>query len=446
MKILFSFLSLFSCASIWSQSTTNQPASFYGLGESAAQNHGIFDALGKNTINIFDSTVLNFYNPATYNTMSTGNTLYSFGIQSRLSQYGEQGNSQVDFAGMLDHIALGMRIKKNMGLAFGLRPYAAKGYQIIDKTFTGFDSIQYTYKGTGAIQNLFAGYSYGIVYRPKTKLSIGANASYLFGTVCNERQSQLVASGSNQGGLNKQSIILRSFHYELGAYFQQQIGKNHTISLSGVFIPNQKYTGHYQDEFYTATNINTSSTYDTLAFSHSPINILQSSSLQLGFNYSLLLPKMKRQTRELHPRLNIMASYSQFGATSHNALDLIPDFGLNSFQRISFGAQYCPETKMLENVSTLKGLEKISYRVGYYTQTLPYSKNGIQYEESALTFGLGLPILAQMSASSVNFGICIGNRTSNQSTGLQEQFISFNIGLILAPSNFDKWFRQRKLD
>ena len=155
---------------------------------------------------------------------------------------------------------------------------------------------------------------------------------------------------------------------------------------------------------------------------------------------------MKRQTRELHPRLNIMASYSQFGATSHNALDLVPDFGLNSFQRMSFGAQYCPETKMLENVSTLKGLEKISYRVGYYSQTLPYSKNGIQYEESALTFGLGLPILAQMSASSVNFGICLGNRTSNQSTGLQEQFISFNIGLILAPSNFDKWFRQRKLD
>ena len=446
MNILFSFLSLCCFATVWSQSTTNQPASFYGLGESAAQNHGIFDALGKNTINIFDSTVLNFYNPATYNTMSTGNTLYSFGIQSRLSNYGEEGKTQLDLAAMVDHIAIGMRIKKNMGLAFGLRPFAAKGYQIIDKTFTGFDSLQYTYKGTGAIQNLFAGYSYGLVYRPKTKLSIGANASYLFGTVCNERQSLMISSGSNQGGLNKQSILIRSFYYEIGAYFQQQIGKNHTISLSGVYLPQQHYKGFYQDEFYTATNINTGSTYDTLAFSRSPINISQTATLQLGFNYALLLPKMKRQTRELHPRLNIMASYAQFGAMSHDALDLIPDFGLSTFERMSFGAQFCPETRMLENVSTLKGLEKVSYRIGYYTQTLPYTKNGNQYAESAWTFGLGLPILAQMSASSVNFGFNIGNRTSNQSSGLQEKFVSFNIGLILAPSNFDKWFRQRKLD
>jgi hypothetical protein len=64
MKILFNFLILFVFSQTWSQSTTNQPASYYGLGESSAQNHGIFDALGKNTINVFDSTILNFYNPA----------------------------------------------------------------------------------------------------------------------------------------------------------------------------------------------------------------------------------------------------------------------------------------------------------------------------------------------------------------------------------------------
>jgi len=446
MNILFSFLILLLSTSLWSQSTTNQPASFYGLGESAAQNHGIFDALGKNTINVFDSSVINFYNPSTYNLLSKGNTLYSFGIQSRLSSYGEQTNSQIGFAGMVDQIALGMRIKKNMGLAFGLKPFAAKGYEIIDKVYTGFDSLQYTYKGSGAIQNLFVGYSYGLVYRPKTKLSFGANASYLFGTVCNERQSKLIASGSNQGGLNKQSLIIRSFHYELGASFQQKIGKSHTIDLSGVYMPNQKYGGYYQDEFYTASNINTSSTYDTLAFSRSRIHILQSSTLELGINYGVLLPKIRRQTRELHPKLNLMASYHQFGSMSHDAQDLLPSFGMNNFKRLSFGAQFSPETRMIENVSTLKGLEKITYRMGYYTQSLPYTKNGIQYTETAVTFGLGLPILAQMSASSVNFGISLGNRTSNQSTGIQEKFVALNISLILAPSNFDKWFRQRKLD
>jgi hypothetical protein len=446
MKILFNFLILFAFSQTWSQSSTNQPASYYGLGESSAQNHGIFDALGKNTINVFDSTILNFYNPATYNTLSTGNTLYSYSIQTRISNYSEQTKTQLGFAGMIDHIAIGVKIKKNMGLAFGLKPYSARGYQITDKIFTGVDSLEYTYKGSGAIQDLFLGYSYGIVYRPKTKLSIGANASYLFGTIANERQSKLIASGSNQGGVNINSLIIRSFHYEIGAYFQQQLGKNHFISLSSVYLPNQTITGEYQDEFYTASNINSSTTYDTIAFSRSRVNLLNSSSLQLGLNYSVLLPNWKRQTRELHPKLSLMASLYQFGALEHDALDLIPDFGMTTFQRLSFGAQFNPESRLMENISTLKGLEKMTYRVGYYTQTLPYTKNAIQYQESAVSFGLGLPIMAQMSASSVNFSVNLGTRSSNQSYGIQEKFISVNLGFILAPSNFDKWFRQRKLD
>ena len=446
MKILFNFLILFVFSQTWSQSTTNQPASYYGLGESSTQNHGIFDALGKNTINVFDSTILNFYNPATYNTLSTGNTLYSYGIQARISNYSEETRTQVGFAGMIDHIAIGVRIKKNMGLAFGLKPYSARGYQITDKTFTGFDSLEYTYKGTGAIQDLFIGYSYGIVYRPKTKLSIGANASYLFGTVTNERQAKLIASGSNQGGLNINSLIIRSFHYELGAYYQQQIGKKQLISLSAVYLPNQTITGDYQDEFYTATNINSSATYDTIAFSRSRIQLLNASTLQLGLNYSLLLPTWRRQTRELHPKLSVMASIYQFGALEHDAQDLIPDFGMTNFQRLSFGAQFNPESRLMENISTLKGLEKMTYRLGYYTQSLPYTTNAIQYEESAVSFGLGLPIMAQMSASSVNFSINMGTRSSNQNFGIQEKFVSVNLGFILAPSNFDKWFRQRKLD
>ncbi len=446
MKILFNFLILFAFSQTWSQSTTNQPASYYGLGESSAQNHGIFDALGKNTINVFDSTILNFYNPATYNTLSSGNTLYSYGIQARISNYSEQTKTQVGLAGMIDHIAIGVRIKKNMGLAFGLKPYSARGYQITDKTFTGFDSLEYTYKGTGAIQDLFLGYSYGIIYRPETKLSIGANASYLFGSVTNERQGKLIASGSNQGGLNINSFIIRSFHYELGAYFQQQIGKKQLISLSTVYLPNQTISGDYQDEFYTANDINSSATYDTIAFSRSRINLLSSSTLQLGLNYSLLLPTWRRQTRELHPKLSVMASINQFGALKHDAQDLITDFGMTNFQRLSFGAQFNPESRLMENISTLKGLEKMTYRIGYYTQTLPYTTNDIQYQESAMSFGLGLPIMAQMSSSSVNFSVSMGTRSSNQSFGIQEKFVSVNLGVIIAPSNFDKWFRQRKLD
>jgi len=63
--------------SLSAQSITAEPASFYGLGEMSSKGHGILDALGKNTVNVFDSTILNNFNPASYNRLSKGATLYS---------------------------------------------------------------------------------------------------------------------------------------------------------------------------------------------------------------------------------------------------------------------------------------------------------------------------------------------------------------------------------
>ena len=94
----------------------------------------------------------------------------------------------------------------------------------------------------------------------------------------------------------------------------------------------------------------------------------------------------------------------------------------------------------------LKALEKFSYRLGAYQQTLPYFKNERVYEERGLTFGLGIPILAQQSLSSLNISFQFGQRGLNEANALKESFIGMNFGLIVSPSSFDKWFRKRKLD
>jgi hypothetical protein len=112
---------------------------------------------------------------------------------------------------------------------------------------------------------------------------------------------------------------------------------------------------------------------------------------------------------------------------------------------MSFGLQFQPEYEVLENIATLKGLEKLSYRVGYYQQTLPYTNGGLTYQEQGLTLGFGLPLLAQVSLSSLNVGLTFGQRTI--ASGIwKEQFIGARVSLIMAPSNFEKWFRKRQLD
>ncbi len=443
-KLIVLLSSFLTVCNFYSQSITAEPASFYGLGEMSAKGHGIFDALGKNTINVFDSSILNHYNPATYNRLSKGATLYTVSLHSRQSWYSNASTQQFAATPMVEQFTLGFKIRKQMGMSFGLRPFSARGYQIAETIFTGLDSIYYIYNGKGAIQDLYLGYSLGLIEKPTTKWAIGANASYLFGTLINERTSELLTGSTNAGGLERNSLVMRAFYTEFGTYFTQQLGKKHSIGLSAVYQPALNLGADFQKELYSSATIGVPASFDTILVSSDAFSAQLSESMQFGFNYAWKLPTYKRQTRELHPQLQLFGSLSQFGAMRQNA-SLITGFDQQAYQRISFGMQYQPELKVVENIATLKGFEKMTYRFGYYQQTLPYTNNNLQYSEQGITLGVGIPLLAQVSLSSLNVGLTLGQRTL-ESGIWKEQFIGARFSLIMAPSNFEKWFRKRQLD
>ncbi|MFM8595776.1 MAG: hypothetical protein ACKOBN_01625 [Flavobacteriales bacterium] len=426
------------------QSITAEPASFYGLGEKSSKGHGVFDALGKNTINVLDSGVLNHYNPASYNRLSKGSTLYTLGLHSRQSWYQSGNVQQFNATPMVEEFTLGFKIRKQMGLSFGLRPFSSRGYHITETIFTGLDSLRYQYKGSGAIQDLYLGYSFGIIEKPKTKFAVGANASYLFGTLINERSSTLLTGASTAGGLERNSLIVRSSNFDFGTYFSQALGKKHSITLSAVYQPQTLLKADLLKELYSTATINVPSSFDTITYSMLPFKATASQSWQAGFAYSWKLPSYKRQTRELHPLLQLYASYAQFGQLIQNE-PLITGFDQSNYSKMSVGVQFQPEFKVLENLATLKAFEKLSYRAGYYQQTLPYLSNGQQYQERGITLGFGMPLLAQVSLSSINVGITLGQRNV-PSTDWSENFVGARVSFIMAPSNFEKWFRKRQLD
>lgn len=443
-KIIALISSFLTVLTLFAQSITAEPASFYGLGEMSSKGHGIFDALGRNAINVFDSSMVNHYNPASYNRLSKGATLYTVSIHSRQSWYSNANAQQFAATPMVEQFTLGFKIRKQMGMSFGLRPFSARGYQISEKQFTGLDTIVYSYSGKGAIQDLYFGYSFGLIEKPKTKFALGANVSYLFGTLVNERNSVLITGASAAGGVERNSLIMRAFYTEVGGYYSQQIGKNHTLGLSAVYQPELKLGGTYQRELYSSATIGVPNSYDTILNSNNAFSAHLAQSLQYGFSYAVKLPKYKRQTRELHPQLQVLASYSTFGALSQNQ-DLLTGFNQKNYERLSFGVQFQPEYKVVENIATLKAFEKVTYRLGYYQQSLPYTNSGLQYQEQGLTVGFGLPLLAQISLSSINVGLTFGQRTI-ASDIWKEQFIAARVSLIMAPSNFEKWFRKRQLD
>jgi len=430
---------------IYGQSSTKDPVSYYGIGEQSMGSHSIYSALGGNNFNFFDSTHLNFFNPASYNTMSNGNTLLSIDITSRFSSYRQGPTTENSGISQVEHFALGFKMKKNMGLAFGLRPFSTRGYSFSESIYTGTDSLKYTYTGSGGIQNLFLGFSYGIIHKKNTKLALGFNASYLFGSVNNQRKSLLLSSTTSQGGLSYDIYSVQAFHYEIGTYFKQSITKNQELLISAVVEPEQTYKTTYQEILYTASNIDLPATFDTLINNEMSGKIYSGLNYKIGLNYLFALPNWQRNTRILHPGLNVLFSYSQYNGVQPE-IGTLTAWPLVEYSRISFGLQFNPEIRLMENVINLKTLERVSYRIGAYNQSLPYVKNDRRYSERGMTFGFGIPILAQQSLSSVNIGFQFGQRSSNQENALKESYLGINFGLILSPSSFDKWFRKRKLD
>ena len=442
-SILLLFLSITSVLS--AQVTNQSPFSSYGFGEKGGLDHATFTGLGNNTLTYFDSTVLNMYNPSTYNTLGKGQPLFSLGLTSRLSFMSENGAKKFATTAFIEHFAMAFTLKKHFGLAFGLKPFARKGYFIEERVAIGSDSLKYTYLGTGGPNQVFLGFSSNLLKIKGTTLSIGGNLSYLFGTATNERRSQLIALNNLPGGADWNSLRFNSVYYEFGAYFQHVLMKKHSFTLTGVIEPNQEIEVE-KDEYLFYGTLGNPLGYDTLYSQKDQVGTINlPTTVSLGFSYKFWFSDARANNSIRNSELSLHAGYSATDWTSFTS-SFDGNQGMLGSSRLTLGIQYIPEREYYDNQTSSSFLEKVRYRAGYYSSTLPYSLNGSQLTDKGLTLGFGIPILAQRSLSSLNFGFSAGKRGTAVDGAFQEEYIGINFGITLAPSIFERWFVKRKLD
>lgn len=426
------------------QTSTNSAYSSYGLGERGSLENATFTGLGFSTITYFDSTVLNYYNPATYNTLGDGQPLFSIGLASKLSFF--EQNEVTEFKGnaYVDHFAMAFTLKKHFGLAFGLKPFTRKGFNMTETIAVGTDSIKYTYLGNGGTNQVFVGLSSNIIKWRNTTLSVGTNLSYLFGASTNERRSQLIGDGLI-GGVDWKSLRVNSFYYDLGLYLRQSIKQNHHFTFATTIDPGQKLNVT-QDSYLFYGVVGDPEQYDTLSSSIDQSGTIYMPAVTtLGLNYNFWFNDKTKKNASRNSELGIHVNYSTTDWTRFsNSFETTNN--LLATTKLSFGIQYVPERKFTEKSANASFLETVRYRAGFYNYTLPYSFGGKQLSDMGATLGFGIPILAQQSLSSVNFGFSVGNRATTTSGSLNEKYLGISVGIILAPSNFDRWFRKRKLD
>lgn len=445
-KLITLFFVGFSLLSL-AQNTVQSPFSSYGFGERNYSTDAVTAALGQSAITYFDSTIVNFHNPASYNTLGQGQPLFSLGLRGKISDFSQNNLSYTSGIAMVDHFAMAFTLKKHFGLTFGLKPYGRRGYELTDKDLIGADSIEYRYKGTGGSNEVFIGLSSTIFKIKNSHLSVGGNFGYLFGTATNERKSNLI--GEKIGGVDQKSVRFAAFHYDLGAYFRQEIGKNHSIMLSATFEPSQNLNAYRSESLYFASDVNTPSSYVTL-YDSSDVkgSITIAPSYSFGLAYSLRTSTNDKGARLRNSEFVLHASYTSTDWSKYSTRfnDLDEQYGFNSTNKLSIGLQFTPEYKVEENKINTGFFESMRYRIGYYNFNLPYLDSGADVKEFGTTFGIGIPLVSQSALSSVNLGVTLGSRSNGEPSGFNERFIGLNFGVIIAPSGYDRWFKKRKLD
>ena len=420
--------------------TIDSPWSSYGIGDRSQTDHGIFTGLGNSRISVLDSTVLNFYNPSSYSSLSKGLPLYSIGMNGRYSQLLTTKESTVNISLVPDHFAMAFSVKNFVGIAFGLKPFTRMGYNITSRIKVGSDSIKYTYRGKGGSHEVFLGLSSDLYHSKSTRISVGGNLGYIFGNTLKERQSVLIGGNSIIGGIDWNEIRLTALHSEFALNWQQKLGKNQSLLLTAVWEPRQTLNARHNSYLFYG-NVDDPELYDTLSALtnvDSPIDL--AGRLQLGGCWFVRLKDQRKDnsTRKSEFALHVNYSKALNQFLSANAL--------NATEGWNFGLQYTPETDFMENAGSIKFLENAHYRAGYYHLQLPYHFSGKTITDKGYTFGLGIPITSFRTLSSVNISLAYGERADRIDPSYNERYVGFSLGVILAPSNFDKWFVKRKLD
>ncbi|MDH4474511.1 MAG: hypothetical protein QE487_18035 [Fluviicola sp.] len=435
----------------YAQPISTSPFSTQGIGESGGLEDSQFGAYGNCRAAIFDSSTVNLFNPASYTALAKDQPLFTIGLSSRFSKY-TLGDATTNsrFAG-LNQITMVLPLGKRFGMAIGLQPFSRKGYSIEEREFDGTDSIRYTYNGSGSTQEVLGGLAYKFLNTKRHMLSLGVNYSYVFGSVTDERQSSFI-DYEPTGGVDQTTYRLHAFHYSVGLNYSVMLDtlKNQYLKIGAVYSPQQKLSAHRDYFLFATTDLGNPNIYDTLIYTvDDKGELVYPSSMTFGFNYSFRPRATETYKHKNVYQLNVMGDFSSTMWSNYRA-DFNTVHEENAFKdaiRFSLGLQFVPNYSIGSKVTGGSDyFGRVRYRLGGYYGTLPNLQNGTQLNEMGVTVGLGLPIFSQKTNSSFNFSFQYGTRGNGLPDGIQENYLGVNFGVILAPANYDRWFKKYKLD
>lgn len=434
-KILLSVLLLLTVICAKAQNATNSPYSQYGYGVLADQVNGASVGMSGLSLGWREGNAVNYGNPASYSQIDSITFVFDAGISAQLTNF-KEGNHKLNARNTsFDYIVGALRIFKHVGLAFGVMPYSNVGYNYYNKSIIGLSSTSgnsqttstNTYSGSGGFHQLFLGIGVEPIHTSNTSLSIGANASYVWGNYTKSVVNNY--SDSYVNTLSKYYLAsVKSYKVDIAAQLSHKFSKKDVLTLGASYT-----IGHEMSSDPECMIISTNSqtgVADTATYkSNTGLNMPTSFGAGFVWNHS---GKWKFGADWK------IEKWGQVKYPMYEVINDVPTYNLKAGQfsdrqRYILGVEFCPNEK------GLKRSDRVKYRAGI-TYATPYLKiNGVDGpKEYGASIGVGLPIMNAYNNRSI-LNISASWTRLDAPLFITENTFRINIGLTFNERWFAKW-------
>ena len=410
-NILISSLLLLSIAG-FSQQGTSSPYSYYGIGD--LRFNGTVDTRAMGGLGIMtDSIHFNLQNPAALSSLKLTN--YILGGTYNTNTIKNSTISEKARTTSLDYMGLAFPTGK-FGFGFGLMPFSSVGYKIrrIDATRNS------EYTGTGNLNKAFASAGYQIT----PKWSVGAEFGYQFGRTETNAIVFLTNPFTQYGTREVNSAAYSGTRFNLGTIYKTKF-KKLDITSSLTFSPSSVLKSENVRNILKVQDVNGNLlVVDVRDIEVADNDLKLPSKLAFGSGIGLInkwfmgFESTFQQSRDFPVQISPTAVASYQEAT-----------------KLSIGGYYIPNYNSFTSY-----FKRITYRAGFRYENTGLLINNQAINDTALTFGFGLPFGG--SYSNANIGFELGKKGTTKSGLIQENYFNMSIGF----SFNDKWFKKLKFD
>jgi hypothetical protein len=379
----------------------SSPYSIIGIGDIESGSFDRTSGMANTGLALSSGRFLYQANPASYSSLDDHFFHFEISARAKVVTYaGASINSNLndqssDF--QFKKLSLAIKVKPRWAVSIGLMPFSTSNYSFFaNKAIAGTNFPISAYEeGSGSTNLAYITNSYKI----SKNLSIGLQASYLFGQL-EQKETIPPTSASDSALITTRNIVLTNPYFKLGLQYHKKINTKWVIAAGA--------TGSLQTNLNTSTDITATSGNSTLV----SIASYKSGVFKLPVTYSGGL------AATLKDKFTFAADYNFQSWSNLHYSGL--GYSLENTSRYSVGFEY---SKKLQYKNQIFG-ERYFLQTGLFYSDSYLSMNGKQLNQFGGTIGAGFTPLRYPDLAIMG-GLEIGKRGTTSNGLIRENYSQF---------------------